>query len=119
MFQDLHVNFTPFPRGQLSSPLICFKDKGHPAGVGVRRRYISNQFATRHYRKWMINTTLRSLCPRERPCTQRAGGWAGVGADLDAMEKSRLRWNSIPVASRIFHRTSLKPRHITFCYKYD
>jgi hypothetical protein len=54
---------------------------------------------------WVVNTTPRPLCPRERPGTHCTGGWVGLGAGLDRCGKPRPHRDSIPgpsspVASR-------------------
>ena len=54
---------------------------------------------------WVVNTTPRSLYPRERAGTHSIGGWVGSRADLDVCGKSRPttgfdRRTVQPVASR-------------------
>jgi hypothetical protein len=38
-------------------------------------------------RWWVVSTTPRPLCPRERPGTHCTGGWVGPRAGLDMCEK--------------------------------
>jgi hypothetical protein len=47
-------------------------------------------------RGWVVSTMLRPLYPRERPGTHCTGGWVGLRAGLDVLEKSRSHWDSIP-----------------------
>jgi hypothetical protein len=45
---------------------------------------------------WVVSTTPRPSCPRERPGTHCTAGWVSLGADLDRCGKSRLHRDSIP-----------------------
>jgi len=41
--------------------------------------------------RWVVNVTPRPLYPRERPGTDCTGGWVGLRAGLDGVEKSRTK----------------------------
>ena len=56
---------------------------------------------------WVVNATPRPLYPLERSGTHFIGGWASPRFGLDTCGKSRPRRDSIPVASRYTHYTTL------------
>ena len=67
---------------------------------------------------WVINATLRSLYPRERPSTHCIGGWVGPRARLDGWGKSRpngTRSPDRPARSEPLYRLSYRGPKNTTC----
>ena len=69
---------------------------------------------------WVVSTTPRPLCPRERPGTHCTGVWVGLGAGLDRCGKSRPPpgfdpRTFQPVASRYTDYATSAPLNYLFC----
>jgi len=70
---------------------------------------------------WVVNATLRPLCPQERHGTPCIGDWVGPRAGLDGcgnLAPNGIRFPERPARSELLYRLSYRgPQGRTMCNK--